>query len=350
MSISCTTDPKTETSNDLLSYRAVFSIQPILHPVAMGDSVVFNISQTDSSKHFDSISYQMDGQVWGKIKGSLSNSIRLSWDSKEATTGTHVFSITGLSGKNEPESASQTFFIQSDKAPESYTFEVVKTLPHDPESFTQGLEWQGSQLYEGTGLNGKSAVMQIDPASGKSLIRKDLESAFFGEGITIMDGKLFQITWQNKKGFVYQLPGLEKIKEFGYATDGWGLTHWNGKLAMTEGSNKIFFLNPSNFSQTGKLEVWDHKNPVEELNELEEIDGFIYANKYRTDTIVKIDPKSGKVMAYINLAGILPEKDRTGDEDVLNGIAWRPDEKLMYVTGKNWPKMFAIRMIKKQSI
>lgn len=339
----------TEGPVDLLQARATFAIEPILKVYSLGDTIPFTFRQIDSTQ-FDSIFIKVDGSVIEKIFKPDHLTKNLKWVSTTATTGSHVFSVIGFSGQNDPQQASHSFFLKSNLAPEIYGYRIIKTLPHNPESFTQGLEWNGNQLFEGTGLNGKSAIMQVDPSTGKEMIRKDLPQEFFGEGITIVGDKLVQITWQNKRGFVYQLPALEKIKEFGYSTDGWGLTHWNKQLVMSDGTNRLFFLNPDQFNQTGLLEVWDNKKPIEEINELEEIDGFIFANKYRTDTLLKIDPKSGKILAYIDLTGILPESDRTGDEDVLNGIAWRADEKLIYVTGKNWPKMYAIKLVKKQAI
>lgn len=332
---------------DLLQARAAFAIEPILKVYGLGDTVSFIVRQIDSTQ-FDSILFRVDGSVIEKNFKPDPLTKTLKWVSTTATTGSHVFSVTGFLGQKEPQQASHSFFLKSNQIPEIYGYQIVKTLPHNPESFTQGLEWKGNQLFEGTGLNGKSAIMQVDPSTGEAILRKDLPQEFFGEGITIVGDKLVQITWQNKRGFVYQLPGLEKIKEFGYSTDGWGLTHWNQQLVMSDGTNRLFFINPTQFNQSGLLEVWDNKKPVEEINELEEIDGFIFANKYRTDTILKIDPKSGKVLAYIDLTAILPESERTGDEDVLNGIAWRADEKLIYVTGKNWPKMYAIKLVKKQ--
>lgn len=332
---------------DLLQVRAAFAIEPVMTVHSIGDSVQFNLRQLDSAR-FDSLIFKVDGDVFEKLLSNPSRNLSVKWYSVESKTGSHVFSVSAFSGQNEPKQASHSFFLKSDVVPELYGYQIFKTLPHDPESFTQGLEWSDGLLYEGTGLHGKSAIMQVDPETGKSLIRKNLDQEFFGEGITILGDKLYQITWQNKRGFVYQLPQIEKIKEFGYASDGWGLTNLNNQLIMSDGTNRLFFINPDQFNQNKVLEVWDNKRPVDAINELEEIDGFIYGNKYQTDTLVKIDPKSGKILAYIDLTGLLPDADRNGEEDVLNGIAWKADEKLIYVTGKNWPKMYGIRLVKKR--
>jgi glutaminyl-peptide cyclotransferase len=147
---------------------------------------------------------------------------------------------------------------------------------------------------------------------------------------------------------VYSLPDLQLSTSLGFPGEGWGLCHWNGMLLMSDGSERITFLKPKDFSPIRSIQVWDQRDAVSELNELEMADGCIYANKYQTDTIVKIDPNSGKVLAYINMGGLLKPEDRKGNEDVLNGIAFNPSDKLWYLTGKNWPKMFAVRWVRKK--
>ena len=335
--------PSGESDNtDLLSQRAAFSILPVMGARPLGDSIEFDVEKVDTAIVFDSVIARVDGKRIGEMPDTKHLFI---WESNKSAPGTHIFRITGYKKGQEESSSSQTFYICSPKKPEAYRFEIVKTLPHNPESFVQGLEWLNGKLYEGTGLNGKSSVMNVDPQTGQSLVQQKLDQTYFGEGITILDNKLYQLTWQNRKGFVYSLPDLKLLKEFGYTTDGWGLTHFDGKLAMTDGSNQVYFLDPVTFQRTGRLEVWDNHNAVGELNELEYVNGSIFANKYQTDTIVEIDPKSGIVKAYIDLTGLLKDSDRLGNEDVLNGIAYHPQEKLYHVTGKNWPKMFAIRLI-----
>ena len=335
--------PSTETDNsDLLSQRAAFSILPVMGARPLGDSIMFDVEKVDSASAFDSVIARVDGNRIGEMADQRHT---FHWASKGSVTGSHIFRISGYKKGTEESSSSQTFYISSSTQPGSYRYEIIKTLPHNPESFVQGLEWLDGKLYEGTGLNGKSSVMNVNPQTGESIVRQNLDQTYFGEGITIMDNRLYQLTWQNRKGFVYSLPDLKLQKEFGYTTDGWGLTHFDGKLAMTDGTNQVYFLDPETFQRTGKLEVWDNRNPVGELNELEYVNGSVFANKYQTDTIVEIDPKTGAVKAYLDLSNILKDNDRLGNEDVLNGIAYNPKEKLFYVTGKNWPKMFAIRLI-----
>ncbi len=330
---------------DLLSQRAAFEIAPVPLPITSGDSILFSASVADSSLKFDSVVVKIDDQrilSWKEKPGSFS------WPSAGMGMGKHVFRLAGFYKGNENGSGSMIFSIASNIIPEELGFEIVKTMPHNSASFTQGLEWQADKLFEGTGLNGKSAVMQINPSNGEALKKVALDQEFFGEGITILNNKLYQLTWQSHKGFVYSLPELKLESEFGYPTEGWGICNLKGNLVMSDGSEKLYFLNSKDFHLDKSLEVWDRKYPVSELNELEAVDGVVYANKYQTDTIVKIDPVNGKVLAYINLAGILKKEDRLGNEDVLNGIAWNPTDKLFYLTGKNWPKMFAVRLVRKK--
>jgi len=339
-------DEKTDVKEtDLLSQRAAFEIASVPLPIASGDSILFSALVADSSLKFDSVVVKIDDQrilSWKEKPGSFL------WPSANMGMGKHVFRLAGFYKGNENGSGSMIFSIASNIIPEEFGFEIVKTMAHNPSSFTQGLEWQSDKLFEGTGLNGKSVVMQINPSNGDALKKVNLDKEFFGEGITILNNKLYQLTWQSHKGFVYSLPDLKLESEFGYPTEGWGICNLNGNLVMGDGSEKLYFLNSKDFHLEKSLEVWDRKYPVSELNELEAVEGVVYANKYQTDTIVKIDPANGKVLAYINMAGLLKKEDRLGNEDVLNGIAWNPSDKLYYLTGKNWPKMFAVRFVRKK--
>ncbi len=346
----CGPEKEKTTTEDLLSQRAYFSIQAITKPITIGEDVQFTFEMLDSSKKMDSLVYSLNGELVGSSLNPGLMQQQFVCNSENKNTGTYTFKIEGFQKGNITETATQSFNLKSDIVPEFYTFEVIKTFPHDPQSFTQGLEWYEGKLWEGTGLNGKSAAMETDFQTGKAVQRIDLDNEYFGEGITIWNKQLFQITWQNRKGFVYSLPQLKKIREFSYPTDGWGLCHIGNELIMSDGSNSIYFYEPQDFKQKRKIEVWDNKNPVSSLNELEAVEGNIWANKYQTDTLVKIDPITGKVLAYADLSGILKDEDRKGEEDVLNGIAYNAEEKLYYVTGKNWPKVFAIRLVKRKSI
>jgi glutamine cyclotransferase len=341
---------KKETADqpgDLLSQRAAFEIQALPGNLQPKDTLNFSAIQSDTSLKFDSLILFLDG----KKRTALSpENIRFSTGAGDLGMGLHQFRLAGFLAGKENGSGSVDFIIHADAEPESWTYEIVKTLPHNQASFTQGLEWNDGRLYEGTGLNGKSHVMEISPASGESILKTSLSEEHFGEGITILNRKLYQLTWQSHRAFVYSLPDLKQVNTLGYPTEGWGLSHLGNELLLSDGSEKIYFLRPEDFSLIRSIQVWDTKNAVKELNELEVADGILYANKYQTDTIVKIDPANGKVLGYINMEGLLKKEDRTGGEDVLNGIAWNSSEKLWYLTGKNWPKMFAVKWIKKKSV
>lgn len=337
----------TVEQTDLLSQRSVFSIQAVVGARKQGEKIRFDVEKTDTTQAFDSVVVRLENETLGRMTERIQT---FYWSSEKAGMGEHVFTITGFRKGAEAGSASQSVFICAPQPPVEYRYEIVKTLPHSTGSFTQGLEWNGEKLYEGTGLNGKSFVAEVDVQTGKPLVQHSLSQEFFGEGITIEANKLYQLTWQNRKGFVYSLPDLKPLKEFGYPTDGWGLTHLSDRLAMTDGSHKVYFLDKETFTSKGKIEVWDHKNPVDALNELEFVNGKVYANKYQTDTLVEFDPVSGMVTGYVDLTGILKDSDRQGEEDVLNGIAYHSADKLFYVTGKNWPKMYAIRLVQKKAI
>ena len=342
---SCNEKKKGEDqSTDLLSQRAAFEIAPFPADLQPADSLFFSAIQTDSSLQCDSLILLLDQK---KIVRLDPGNIRYGMASTGLSLGRHQFRLLAFREGKEQASASAEFILHSGTEPESWTYELVKILPHNPTSFTQGLEWHQGKLYEGTGLNGKSAVMEIRPATGDAMKKTALPQEHFGEGITILNQRLYQLTWQSHRAFIYSLPEISLLTSLSYPTEGWGLTHMHNELIMSDGSEKLYFLNPDDFSLIRSIEVWDRKNAITELNELEASGGFIYANKYQTDTIVKIDPKDGRVMAYINMAGLLKPQDRQGNEDVLNGIAWNPADKLWYLTGKNWPKMFAVRLMKK---
>jgi glutamine cyclotransferase len=222
----------------------------------------------------------------------------------------------------------------------------MNTYPHDPDAFTQGLVFKNGFLYEGTGLNGKSSLRKIDIETGKILQMRQLPSYFFGEGITVFDSKIIQLTYRSRVGFVYDLSSFELIKTFTYPTEGWGLTHNGAQLIMSDGTATLFFLDPDTFAITGRLKVIDENGPVHRLNELEFVRGEIYANIWQTNLIARIDPKSGKVKAWIDIKGIVPVGDRKERrEGVPNGIAYDEQNDRLFVTGKLWPKIFEIRIV-----
>jgi glutaminyl-peptide cyclotransferase len=228
-----------------------------------------------------------------------------------------------------------------------YTFQVVRSWPHDPAAYTQGLEFYKGALYESTGLYGKSSLRKVDLESGKILQQHELPSEYFGEGITVFQDKIYQLTWQSHKGFIYDLQTFQLLKEFSYSGEGWGLTHDDRFLIMSDGTNEIRFLDPQSLQTKRTLDVRSEGRPLANLNELEYLKGEILANVYESDYIVRIDPGTGKVDGWIDLTGLLSAADRSRPVDVLNGIAYDGTKDRLVITGKLWPKIFEIRLVRK---
>jgi glutamine cyclotransferase len=242
----------------------------------------------------------------------------------------------------------KTFEVLSDIVPEAYGYEVVQTYPHNETFFTEGLEIHNGFLYESTGENGKSSLNKSELTSGKTVQSVKLSNKYFGEGITIFNNRIFQLTYKTKVGFVYQLENMAVVDSFHFeSAEGWGMTHDDKNLIMSDGTNILTYLDPVSFKTVKKLQVYDDKDPVVYLNELEYSDGFIYANVWTTNLLVKIDPKTGKVLSKIDLDGILTMSNPNTQVDVLNGIAIDPVTKKMFVTAKLFPKLFEIKLVKK---
>ena len=225
-----------------------------------------------------------------------------------------------------------------------YTYEIVNTWPHDRQAFTQGLVIQDGQFLESTGLNGQSSLRRVDLKTGMVIKQIEVPAQYFAEGLTVLNGRVYQLTWQSHKGFVYDLKTFRLSREFAYDGEGWGLTTDGQNLILSDGSSRIRFLDPSNFAVKRAVNVTHNTWPVERLNELEYVKGEIFANVWGTEDIVIIDPITGKVTGVIDLTGLLPVPERTAETDVLNGIAYDPNGDRLFVTGKRWPKMFEVRL------
>ncbi len=227
--------------------------------------------------------------------------------------------------------------------PVQFTYDVVNVYPHDESAFTQGLVFEDDMLYEGTGLYGYSSLRRVDLETGTVIQIHDLPNQFFGEGITIFGDKIIQLTWKSRIGLVYDKNSFELLQEFEYSTEGWGITHNGSMLIMSDGTAILYFLDPETFQTVGQIQVHD-EDPVTLLNELEYIHGSVYANIWKEDKIVIINPHTGQVTGWIDLTGI---RDLLNQEtiDVLNGIAFDQEEDRLFVTGKWWSKLFEIEII-----
>jgi len=238
------------------------------------------------------------------------------------------------------------FFAAAGSAAPHYGYRVVHTYPHDPQAFTQGLEYRNGFLYEGTGLNGRSSIRREQLETGKVLENAALDERYFGEGITVLHGQILELTWTTNVGFIYDLTGFKLNKSFYYPGEGWGLANDGTHIYMSDGSSQIRIWNPKTLAEERRINVHDGAKAIDQLNELEYVRGEIYANVWQTDEIARIDPADGHVIAWIDLAGILPAADRD-HADVLNGIAYDSAGGRLFVTGKLWPKLFQIELVRK---
>ena len=225
------------------------------------------------------------------------------------------------------------------------TYKVVNTFPHDREAFTQGLAFEDGVLYEGTGRNGRSELRKIELETGSVLQTRKLPDEFFGEGITVYGDNIIQLTYLSKIGFVYKKDTFELLREFNYPTAGWGITNDGKHLIMSDGTLKLYFLDPKTFEQVRQIEVYDRGISVWWLNELEYVEGQIYANVWPTERIARISPETGRVLGWIDMKGLLTQQDYNRQIDVLNGIAYDKKNGRLFVTGKFWPKLFEIKLV-----
>jgi glutamine cyclotransferase len=228
----------------------------------------------------------------------------------------------------------------------TYGYEVVRSYPHDHAAFTQGLIVRNGFFYEGTGLNGRSGLRKVKIDTGEVLQTKPLDAQYFGEGITDWKGSIIQLTWRTEIGFVYDLTTFEQTRTWSFKGEGWGLTHDDTRLIMSDGTSSLRFLDPATLKETGRLVVRDENGPVERLNELEFVKGEILANVWQTQRIARVAPADGRVTGWIDLSGLLSSAERA-DADVLNGIAYDAAGDRLFVTGKLWPRVFEIKLVKR---
>ena len=224
-----------------------------------------------------------------------------------------------------------------------HSYKVIATFPHDTTSFTQGLVFADGELYESTGLNGESTLRRVDLATGKTLQRVDVPKQYFAEGLALVGDELLQLTWQHHLGFVYDRKTFKQKRTFTYNTEGWGIAFDGAsRLVMSDGTDTLTFLDPKTFAATTTLRVRDAGRPVPNLNELEWIEGEIWANVWQTDRIARISPKTGEVNSWIDLSSLFPRQQRVPPADELNGIAYDKATRRIFITGKKWPRLYQI--------
>jgi glutaminyl-peptide cyclotransferase len=252
--------------------------------------------------------------------------------------------VTLITGAIPAQAFDAPLVTEAARPPAVIEYEVVNTYPHDRAAFTQGLIIRDGFLYESTGLNGRSSLRKVVLETGEVVQRETVSSEHFAEGLTDWGDRLIQITWQSQLGLVYDLKTLKPQSTFKYSGEGWGITHDSRRLIMSDGSSTLRFLDPKTFTETSRIEVTYEGKPLRNLNELEFVKGEIFANVWQSNSIVVIDPASGRVTSRIDLPGLLSPADRTPAVDVLNGIAYDAKHDRLFVTGKLWPKLFEIRL------
>lgn len=313
------------------------------------DQAKYQIGQTIKAQILNKKNKQIDSVVFFLNNQKIAKSNNLSFSEKvdNERLGKHLLkAIVYFEGNTEEVFQKLTFL--NNTPPKVYSYKIIDSYPHDSEAFTQGLEFVGDTLYESTGRNGFSSLRKTNYQTGEIIQKVDLHQKYFAEGITILNNQILQLTWQSKKGFKYDLSTLQKTGEFRYqkSKEGWGLCNDGQKIYKSDGSQKIWTLNPETLEEESYIEVATNKSVKSKFNELEWIDGKIYANTWQKDGIAIINPKNGALEAVINLAGLRKEVTQSENLDVLNGIAYKKNTNQLFVTGKNWDKIFEIEIIK----
>lgn len=309
--------------------------------VKLNDSIRVSFSIIKQNVQLDSSQIFFDNNYIASTKGVKTTYSFIPPDYK---TGSHKVILKIFYKDGKTETAESNIRVLSDVIPKKEKFTVVRSYSHSKEDFTQGLEFHNGYLYESTGLEGKSLIKKTDLSSGKVLKEVALDKQYFGEGITIFDNKIFQLTWKNKIGFVYNLDDFKFIQNFSYNTEGWGMTN-NGKdLIMSDGTNKLYFMNPYSFAVTSTLEVYDNAAAIPNINELEYYKGNIYANVWQTFLIIRIDAATGKVLSRMDLEELIYKAGNLQELNVMNGVTINPANGNLLVTGKLWNKIFEIKI------
>ena len=274
----------------------------------------------------------------------ISAEVTLSPTSLKPVTNTPT--MQSIPASPTPSAIPPVFLAETTQDFSSYTYEIINVYPHDFVAFTQGLIYKDGFLYESTGRHGHSSLRKTELETGKILNIYELPEELFAEGLGYYNNQLFQLTWQENTGFIYNFDSFSLLDTFKYPTEGWGLTFTDKELVMSDGSNTLYFYSPEDMQEIRRVSVFDETNtPLEKINELEYISGLIFANIWQTDNIVIIDPHSGNLKGMINLQGLLDVCQLKNETDVLNGIAYDPNLQRLFVTGKLWPCLFEIRII-----
>jgi len=322
-------------------------IQPDKKNYSKGDKITIALKTKIKDGSLNKIELFLDEKLLLTSKNSEASYII---EAVTLTPGIHHLKVVstksdGVFGENYAD-----FLLLPTNAPVKYGYKVINSFPHDRRHFTQGLEIYDGYLYEGTGREGESWIFKTDLKTWKIVKELKLEDQYFGEGITILDGKLFELTYKSKIGFIYDVNTFQLLKSWPLkSAEGWGMTNDGHTLIMSDGTEYLTYIDPQTLSTVKRIQVCSNKGVIKNINELEYIKGEIWANIWMTDNIVRIDPKTGEIVGEIDLRGLLGTNhyNSNGEEDVLNGIAFDPVTNKIYVTGKLWPKIYEIELVKK---
>ncbi|WP_298320561.1 glutaminyl-peptide cyclotransferase [uncultured Aquimarina sp.] len=309
----------------------------------------FKLGETIKASIANNKKIEIDSVVFflGDIRSNSSSGFTYEEKLDNERLGKHLLkAIVYFDG--EEEDIYKKITLLNNTPPKLYKYKIIAEYPHDQNAFTQGLEFVGDTLYESTGKNGLSSLRKVNYKTGEVIAKKDINRKYFAEGITIVKDKIIQLTWQSKEGFIYDLNTLEKTGNFAYnkSKEGWGLCNDGKQIYKSDGTEKIWILEPETLAEKSYIEVATHKKVKSKFNELEWIEGKIYANTWQKDGIAVINPKNGALEAVIDLSGLREKVTQHSDLDVLNGIAYKKETKQLFVTGKNWDKLFEIEIIR----
>ncbi len=305
----------------------------------VGDAVNIEIGLKEIDIKIDSLVVEAN-----KIKTTINtDNLTYIWQTNELRVGSNQLKVFAYSEGNKIDSYYLKLRFKSDIIPESLECKIINIYPHDKTSYTQGLFIDEGIMYEGTGQYGESKLRKLNYETGKLISELSLEANYFGEGITLFKDKIIQLTWRSNTGFVYDKKSFKLLTTLKYPTQGWGITSDGKKLIMSDGTQTIHFLDPEYFNEIGKIEVYDQNGPVDSLNELEYVNGLVYANIWQAEHIIVFDPANGKVLKRIDCRKIIPNGYQGEHDNVLNGIAYDKENNRYFITGKRWPSLFEVK-------
>ncbi len=307
----------------------------------IGDLVQFELAAPDSVI-VDSVKTYANSKIQNII---TKNHDIINIQTSNLPVGNNTFKLDIFLSNGKRESHYKSLKFLSDIRPKQLTVNIVKIYPHDPNAYTQGLFYDNGFLYEGTGKRGRSSLRKVELETGELISSHALPNEYFGEGIASVNGRIIQLTWTSKTGFVYDKESLELLNKVQYPTQGWGLTTDGTRLIMSDGTATIYFLDPEYFNEINRIKVYNHNGPIQDLNELESINGKVYANIWQESYIISFDPETGKVLERIDCSKLVPEKYKNDRDNVLNGIAYDSENQRLFLTGKRWSKIYQVEIV-----